>query len=316
MTSESSTDFVRGQLAERSRFITDLAECAESIAAAGEAIAAALRRGRRVLTFGNGGSAADAQHFATELVGRYSGERRAWPSMALCADSAVLTALANDYGYEEVFARQVVAAGRLGDVAVGISTSGRSPNVIKALESARRHGLQPILLTGANAPGDGADVLVVSVPSTRTAVVQEMHAVVVHVWCQMLDEFHAPHDAVVSKHRSVEALLEERHQWRLDQRTVVWTSEPFGTIDAHAVRFFEWARQQGDVLVVGVGQLDSERVIEALEVVDRIVGLDPLAAERALAELEPDVVCIAPGSGTAPVTIGAAELREWPGVDG
>ena len=111
-------------------------------------IAAALKNGGSVLVFGNGGSAADAQHFAAELVGRYEQERRAWPAVALTTDTSALTAIGNDYGFDRVFARQIEALGRKGDVAIGISTSGKSPNVLRALETANDRGLVTIALTG------------------------------------------------------------------------------------------------------------------------------------------------------------------------
>ena len=111
-------------------------------------IAAALRAGGKVLTFGNGGSAADAQHLAAELVGRYLKDRPAWPAIALTTDTSILTAVANDFGYDAVFRRQVEALGRPGDVAIGISTSGRSPNVVTALDKAREMGLVTVAMTG------------------------------------------------------------------------------------------------------------------------------------------------------------------------
>ena len=101
-----------------------------------------------MLVFGNGGSAADAQHFAAELVGRYEKERQAWPAVALTTDTSALTAIGNDYGFDRVFARQIEALGRKGDVAIGISTSGKSPNVLRALETANDRGLVTIALTG------------------------------------------------------------------------------------------------------------------------------------------------------------------------
>ena len=121
-------------------------------------------RARTVLVFGNGGSAADAQHFAAELVGRYEQERKAWPAIALTTDTSALTAIGNDYGFDRVFARQLEALGRPGDVAIGISTSGNSPNVLRGLETANERGLVTIALTGrggdagkiADAPHRGA----------------------------------------------------------------------------------------------------------------------------------------------------------------
>jgi phosphoheptose isomerase len=159
-----------------------------STVAAAEAVAAALRQGSKVLVFGNGGSAADAQHLATELVGRFSRERRGYAVLALTADGCVTTSVANDYGYDHVFARQVEAIGRPGDIAFGITTSGASANVVRALETARTLNLTTIALTGRDggAAGRAADVHV-NVPSTVTPRVQEVHITLLHVICDLVE---------------------------------------------------------------------------------------------------------------------------------
>jgi D-sedoheptulose 7-phosphate isomerase len=159
------------------------------ILAVGNRIADALRSGGKVLTFGNGGSAADAQHFAAELVGRYLKNRDAWPAIALTTDTSILTAVANDFGYDAVFRRQVEALGRKGDIAVGISTSGRSPSVVGALARAREMGLVTVGMTG-----NGGGVLagqvdyLIDVPSPATPRIQEVHGVVIHVLCAIVEE--------------------------------------------------------------------------------------------------------------------------------
>jgi D-sedoheptulose 7-phosphate isomerase len=160
-----------------------------AISAAADALLAALRTGRKVLVCGNGGSAADSQHFAAELVGRFTRERRAWPALALTTDASVLTAIGNDHGFDRVFARQVEAHGQPGDVLVGISTSGGSPNVMAAVEAARARGLVTIGLTGRDggALGRAADVHV-NVPSSSTARTQEVHATILHVLCDLVEE--------------------------------------------------------------------------------------------------------------------------------
>ncbi len=144
--------------------------------------------GGQVLAFGNGGSAADAQHFVAELIGRFERKRRGWPAVALTADTCVLTAVGNDFGFDAVFARQVEALGRPGDLAVGITTSGRSPNVVRGLEAAKARGLRTIALTGGDggAAGRLAEVHV-NVPETVTARVQEAHITVLHLWCALVD---------------------------------------------------------------------------------------------------------------------------------
>lgn len=152
-------------------------------------IAARLRAGGKVLAFGNGGSAADAQHFAAELVGRYLRERAAWPALALTTDPSVITAVANDLGYENVFRRQVDAHGRKGDVAVGITTSGKSPNVLAALRLARDRGLVTVALTGGGG-GEAAALVdhLIDVPHRETARIQEVHGMVIHVLCQVVED--------------------------------------------------------------------------------------------------------------------------------
>ncbi|HTL44736.1 MAG TPA: D-sedoheptulose 7-phosphate isomerase [Vicinamibacterales bacterium] len=148
----------------------------------------ALGDGRKILVFGNGGSASDAQHFAAELVGRFQRERRALPSLALTTDTSVLTALANDYAFERVFARQVEAFGQPGDVALGITTSGDSPNVVAALQTARAQGLKTIALTGrTGGSAASAAEIHVNVPDQSTARVQEVHRTLLHVMCELIE---------------------------------------------------------------------------------------------------------------------------------
>jgi D-sedoheptulose 7-phosphate isomerase len=159
-----------------------------TVAAAAEAISRAVGSGHKVLAFGNGGSAGDAQHFVTELVGRFERQRRALPAVALTADSSVLTAVANDFGYDHVFARQVEALGVPGDVALGISTSGSSRNVERALRTARERGLTSIALTGRDGGivGRAAEIHV-NVSEDSTARVQEVHRTILHGICACLD---------------------------------------------------------------------------------------------------------------------------------
>jgi D-sedoheptulose 7-phosphate isomerase len=148
-----------------------------------------LRSGGKVLAFGNGGSAADAQHLAAELVGRFLRERPGLPALALTTDSSVITAIGNDQGYDAIFRRQVEALGRPGDVAIGISTSGRSPNVVEALRAARARGLLTIGLTGGGGGRLGGLVhYLIDVPHHETPRIQEVHGLVVHILCQMVEE--------------------------------------------------------------------------------------------------------------------------------
>jgi D-sedoheptulose 7-phosphate isomerase len=152
-------------------------------------LAAAFRDGRRVLVFGNGGSASDAQHFAAEFVGRFQKERRAVAAIALTADTSILTAVGNDYTFDRVFARQIEALGESGDVAVGITTSGGSTNVLEAFAVAKDRGLTTVAVTGRDGGDAGriADVHL-NVPERSAARVQEVHRTLLHVICELVEE--------------------------------------------------------------------------------------------------------------------------------
>jgi phosphoheptose isomerase len=186
-------EFIRSVFRDSATAHTRFAEkSSETVVAAAEAISRSLARGGKVLVFGNGGSASDAQHLVAELVGRFEGERRALPAIALTADSCVLTAIANDYGYEHVFTRQIEAFGNAGDVAFGISTSGRSPNVVAALAAARARGFLTIALTGGDVATMGVEVDIhLTVTEASTARVQEVHRTVLHAICLLVDQHHA-----------------------------------------------------------------------------------------------------------------------------
>jgi D-sedoheptulose 7-phosphate isomerase len=161
---------------------------ASPVARAAETIAAACRAGGKVLAFGNGGSAADAQHFAAELVGRFEQERGGIAALALTADTSVMTSVSNDYGFDRVFARQIEALGAAADVAVAISTSGRSRNVIAALEAAASRGLRTIALTGGDGGAVGAAAEIhINVPDDSAARVQEVHRTLIHAICEYVE---------------------------------------------------------------------------------------------------------------------------------
>jgi D-sedoheptulose 7-phosphate isomerase len=172
---------------------------AQPVVDAADAIVVSLRSQGKLLLFGNGGSAADAQHVAAELVGRYQRERVAMAAIALTTDTSVLTSVANDYAFDRIFARQIEALGRRGDVALGISTSGASPNVVAGLTTARTMGLQTIALTGGDGGAVGrAAAIHVNVPSPVTARVQEVHRTLLHVICDLVES------AVDPRHLTVE----------------------------------------------------------------------------------------------------------------
>jgi D-sedoheptulose 7-phosphate isomerase len=166
-----------------------LEENVDGVVKVAEIIVEAIRKGGKVLFFGNGGSAADAQHLAAEFVNRFRVDRRALPAIALTTDSSILTSIANDSSFEQLFARQVEALGKAGDVAVGISTSGTSVNVVTGMRTAAREKLVTVALTG----GEGgplrreADYCLL-VPSTNTARVQEVHILTGHIICDLVEQ--------------------------------------------------------------------------------------------------------------------------------
>ena len=160
----------------------------QPVADAAAAILAASRVGGKVLVFGNGGSAADAQHLATDLVGRFQRDRRPVAALALTADSTLLTAVANDYAFDRVFVRQIEALGSRGDLAFAISTSGRSVNVVEGLRAARARGLSTIVLTGSDGGPAGALADIhINVPDPSTARVQEAHRTLIHAICELVE---------------------------------------------------------------------------------------------------------------------------------
>ncbi len=291
----------------------------DRVAAAAAALAACFRSGGKVLLFGNGGSAADAQHLAAEFVGRFLAERPALPAVALTTDTSALTALANDFGFEQVFARQIEALGRPGDVAVAISTSGRSANVVAGARAARAAGMRSIGVLGSpGAPLEEFVDVAITVASESVPSIQETHLAIEHALCGAVEtvlfaagaaEARAkPSSASESRQKTIDwaRLLALRELWRRDGRTVVWTNGCFDLLHVGHVRSFEAARRLGDVLVVGVNGDASVRqlkgdgrplvpveqraeVVAALEAVDHVVVFDEPTPEAALARLKPDV---------------------------
>ena len=281
---------------------------------ASTALVECFRSGGKVLIFGNGGSAADAQHMATELVGRFLlAERRALPAIALTTDTSALTAIANDFGFERVFARQVEALGSRGDVAIAISTSGASPNVLEGVRAARARGLRTIGLVG---PGPSALEELVELPvAVRGAegpAIQEAQLMVEHALCAAVEEglfadgaaanLPAPGRKVVGW----DELLELRESWRTGGLTVVWTNGVFDLLHVGHVRSLEAARALGSVLVVGVNAdatvtaakgpgrpiVPAEQraeVVAALEPVDYAVIFEEPTPEQALDRLRPEI---------------------------
>jgi len=160
----------------------------EAVARTAETIAHGLRTGKKTLFFGNGGSAADSQHMAAEMVGRFGPDRFPLPGIALTTDTSILTAVGNDYGYEKVFSRQIAALGQAGDTAIGISTSGNSPSVLLALDAARAKGMFTVGFTGeTGGKMVGRAEVLFRVPSRVTARIQETHILLGHIICELVD---------------------------------------------------------------------------------------------------------------------------------
>ena len=314
---------IRGALAAGARVRLELD--VDAIAGAAELMRDAVLAGHKVLLCGNGGSAADAQHISAELVGRFVLERRPLAAISLTTDTSALTAIANDYGYEHVFSRQVEALGAPGDVLVAITTSGTSKNVVAAAEAARRRGMKVIGLTGAAGAAfvAGCDAGV-AVPSRVTARIQECHITIGHLLCEVLDEaFAVPREGEGAAARpgshgagaglekpaklmALDELVTWREVQRARKRTVVWTNGVFDVLHVGHLQSLRGARAFGDVLIVGVNGDASvkalkgperpiypcpERVemLAALELVDAIAVFDDATPERMLAAVKPDV---------------------------
>lgn len=183
-----NTDDLRAIVDEHLDVATQLRETMlERIDAIASAITKALEAGNKLVTFGNGGSAADAQHFAAELIGHYQADRRSLPAIALTTDSSVLTAIANDYEFDEVFARQVRALVDAGDVVVAISTSGEAENVLRGVTAARERGATTVAFTGSRGRLGQLTEHTLAVPSTATARIQEMHVLAIHLISERID---------------------------------------------------------------------------------------------------------------------------------
>ena len=313
---EQLTESVRKQMLDSAKVKQDLADAHTGlIAAMAVTLAKAFCAGNKVLLCGNGGSASDAQHVAAEFVGRFRRERIALPAIALTANGPTMTAIGNDYGYEQVFERQVRALGKPGDVFIGITTSGRSPNVVAAARAARSLGLSTVCLTGGK-PSPLSDIcdLCLDVPSSSTARVQEAHLLMCHIACELIDEILFPENEQVSafdrlslpKFTTIADLLAVRDLWRELGLKVVWTNGCFDLMHVGHVRNLQAAKALGDILVVGVNSdrsvrsikgelrpvvqdLDRAELVSVLDCVDHVIIFDDLDPTQTIAALKPDV---------------------------
>lgn len=198
----SSSELIEQTIVEHQQVVEKFREqCSGVIDEMAAATVACLKSGGKICFFGNGGSAADSQHFATEFVVRFSRNRGGLPSLAFTTDTSILTACANDFGYDSVFARQVEAHCQSGDIVVGISTSGNSPNVVRGLDLATSMGVKSFAFTGENSGqcGEASD-LVLAVPSPVTARVQECHLVAGHLLCDIAEAAFADKPSAISRH--------------------------------------------------------------------------------------------------------------------
>lgn len=305
---------VRALLREGSAVTARLAEeQSEQVTAGTRLVIEALVAGRKLLLFGNGGSAADAQHIAAEFVGRFRRERGSFPAIALTTDTSALTAIGNDYGFEQLFARQVAGLGEPGDVAIAISTSGNSPNVLAAVQVARSRGLKVIGLSGAEGGSLAAicDVAIL-VPSATVAHVQEGHIACLHAICELADEA-LSQSSRRGQSRSTSSKvvdLSQARAWREALRqagkTVVWTNGCFDLLHVGHVSSLEAARALGDALLVGVNsdasarilkgpgrplvpEKERARILAALAAVDRVMVFTEPTPEASLQTLRPDI---------------------------
>jgi rfaE bifunctional protein nucleotidyltransferase chain/domain len=286
-----------------------------ALAEAVTTVASCLAFGRKVLICGNGGSAADAQHLAGELLGRFRRERRALPAIALTTDTSVLTALANDFGAGEIFARQVAALAVPGDVLIAISTSGRSENVLRAVETAAGLGVTTLAFVGpGTSPLAAAADHLLAVPASSTPRIQELQLVAEHVLCEGVEEIldgdrswlEPPPGA--GKVLTWNDLLARREAWGKLGRVVVWTNGCFDLLHGGHLASLRAARAFGDILVVGVNGDESVRrlkgagrpivgaaqrleVVAGLDVVDAVVLFEEDTPVRALERLRPDIHC-------------------------
>jgi len=180
---------IQQEISDHIELVSNLSSIIDDISQAASLIVNSLNEGGKLLLFGNGGSAADAQHIATEIVCRYKRNRKALPAIALTTDTSALTAISNDFSYNNVFSRQVEALCNKNDVLIGISTSGNSQNVILGLNAAKKNGAKTIALTGLNSKKmENICDTIINVPSSDTARIQEIHILIGHCICQIIDE--------------------------------------------------------------------------------------------------------------------------------
>lgn len=277
-------------------------------------LAHCLANGGKVLTCGNGGSASDSEHIAAEFVGRFRRERRSLAAISLTVPGSLITAIGNDYGYDQVFSRQVEGQGNPGDILFGFSTSGNSKNVIAAARTARRKGMLTVGFSGRGGGALASEVdISICISSDVTAHIQECHITVGHIICEIADELLETMlgDEVAESGRklvSLEELVGLREKWRQQNKTVVWTNGCFDLLHNGHVRNLQDAKRQGDVLVVGVNsdlsvknnkgpkrpiqnEQDRAEMVAALAAVDLVTIFNEKTPISVLSALKPDIHC-------------------------
>ena len=294
-------------------------------------LADALSKGKKILVCGNGGSASDVEHMAGEIVGRFGFDRDSLPCVSLCGPTATFTAIANDYGYEEVFARQVKGIGSEGDVLIGISTSGNSANIVKAFEAAKNKKIITIAMTGSKASklSEKADVCI-RVPSHLTPRIQEIHGLIIHSLCRGIENIifkdkvkkpALPAKKIIKDKKDIELLAEAIKGYKS-----VFTNGCFDILHPGHVYILQECRKHGDLLIVGLNSDDSIKrlkgesrpyhkfndranVLAALECVDYIIEFSKDTPKELIETLTPKIL-IKGGDYTVETVVGAEHVMK------
>lgn len=299
---------------------------ADQFAQATAAMLKALRAGKRIIVCGNGGSASDAEHMAGELVGRFGYDRASLPCISLCTPSATFTAIANDYGYDQVFKRQVQGLGGAGDVLIGISTSGNSPNIVEAFKAAAEMKITTVAMTGSRDSrlSQLADITV-RAPSARTPRIQEVHGLLVHSMCRAIENEIFPGKAAAPALPACKILNgADIHTLAaaLKDYQSVFTNGCFDILHPGHVYVLNESRKAGELLIVGLntdasikrlkgptrpyhGFAERAMVLAALECVDYVIGFDEDTPENLIKTLTPKI--LVKGGDYTPATIVGAD---------
>ena len=292
----------------------------------------ALKFGNKILICGNGGSASDAEHMAGEIVGRFGFDRKSLPCISLCTPSATFTAISNDYGYENVFARQLTGLGKTGDVLIGISTSGNSGNVVKAMQSAKDMKVKTIALTGSKDSklSEIADITLRS-PSSQTPRIQEIHGIIIHSLCRAIEELIFPEKAKISlpDYKLISNNELDDFAKAISTYQTVFTNGCFDILHPGHVYLLEKCREAGEILIVGLntdssikrlkGEArpyhsfeDRAKILSALEFVDYIVGFSDDTPKHLIETLSPKVL-IKGGDYTKETVVGSKWVESYGG---